>query len=70
MDSRVKEWMVGYGITCMGCGRTNDNERYLELNHRIPRSEATNRPGRSLDSVHVEMTDEPAGRVLPPAERA
>lgn len=42
-----------------------DNERYLELDHRIQRSEATNRPIRSLDSVHVEMTDEPAGPARP-----
>ena len=57
--------MTGHGIACMGCGRRIANERYLELDHRIPRSEATNRPVRSLGPVHLEMTDEPAGHALP-----
>ena len=48
-----------------GCGRRIDNERYLKLDHRIQRGEATNRPVRSLDSAHVEMTDEPAGPARP-----
>ena len=65
MGSRAKQWMAKHGIACMGCGRTVDNERYLELDHRIPRREATNRPVRSRGPIHLEMTDEPAGRALP-----
>ena len=57
MDSRAKRWMPGYGIACMGCGRRVDNGRYLELDHRIPRSEATNRPVRSRGSIHLEGLD-------------
>ena len=62
--------MAGYGMGCMGCGRAIDNERYLELDHRIPRSEATNRPVGSRGPHQLEMTDEPAGRAMPGAERA
>ena len=70
MDSRAKQWRAGYGIACTGCGRTIDNERYLELEHRIPRGEGTNRPVRSRGPLQLEMTDEPAGRAMPGAERA
>ena len=57
--------MAGHGMTCMECGRTFDNGRYLELDHRIPRSEAANRPVRSRGPLQLEMTDELAGRRLP-----
>ena len=57
MESRGKQWMTGYGIACMGCGRTVDNGRYLELDHRIPRREAANQPVRSHGPSHVEALD-------------
>ena len=64
MDGRAKQWMAEHGIACMGRGQTIDSERYLELDHRIPRSDATNRPVRSRGPIHLEMTDELAGRAL------
>ena len=38
-DQMVAALIAEHGIACLGCGRTFDSARYLELDHRIPRSE-------------------------------
>ena len=35
----VAALVAEHGIRCLGCDRTFDSPRYLELDHRIPRSE-------------------------------
>lgn len=35
MKSRLIEW---YGLFCVGCDRWFDHERYLELDHEVPKS--------------------------------
>ena len=38
-EQMVATLIAEHGIACLGCGRTFDSARYLELDHRIPRSE-------------------------------
>ena len=38
-EQMVATLVAEHGIACQGCGRTFDSARYLELDHRIPRSE-------------------------------
>ena len=38
-EQMVAALIAEHGIACLGCGRTFDSARYLELDHRIPRSE-------------------------------
>ena len=35
----VEALVAEHGIMCLGCGRTFDSTRYLELDHQIPRSD-------------------------------
>ena len=38
-EQMVAALIAEHGVSCLGCGRTFDSARYLELDHRIPRSE-------------------------------
>ena len=38
-EQMVAALIAEHGIACLGCERTFDSARYLELDHRIPRSE-------------------------------
>lgn len=38
-EQMVAALIAEHGVACLGCGRTFDSARYLELDHRIPKSE-------------------------------
>lgn len=45
MDSRAKQWMVGHGIACMGCGWKESRQR-TGLRARLPYPEERGGLGR------------------------
>ena len=38
-EQMVAKLVEAHGVTCLGCGRTFDSVRYLELDHVVPRSD-------------------------------